>query len=64
MHKELKKAIFMWLLENENQWQRINKCVENFRLYIYDDKGNYLIGGEDAYGFILEAERLIYGKTY
>lgn len=64
MHRELKKAIFMWLLNNENRWNRINNCVNEFRAYIYDSKGNYLIGGEDVYDFILGAERLIYGKSY
>lgn len=28
MCKELKQAIINWLLENENQWQRVNACTE------------------------------------
>ena len=31
MHKELKKEIIKWLLENENKWQRLNSCKEEFR---------------------------------
>ena len=60
MHKELKKAILKWLLENEHNWQRLNACTKEFRNYIYDDEGNYLIGGEDVSSFISEADDLIY----
>lgn len=60
MHKELKKAIITWLLENENKWQRLNSCTKQFRNYIYDDGGNYLIGGEDVSNFIDKADDLIY----
>ena len=48
------------LLENENQWQRLNSCKEEFRNYIYDDEGSFLIGGEDVYNFIRKANNLIY----
>ena len=60
MQKELKKEIIKWLLENENKWQRLNSCKEEFRNYIYDNGGNYLIGGEDVSNFINEANDLIY----
>ena len=60
MQKELKKEIIKWLLENENKWQRLNSCKEEFRNYIYDSKGNFLIGGEDVSNFINEANDLIY----
>lgn len=60
MHKELKKAIIKWLLEHEDRWQRLNSCTKEFRNYIYDDEGNYLIGGEDVSNFIREADNLIY----
>lgn len=62
MYKELKAAILNWLLENENQWQRVNACVETFREYIYNKDGNYLIGGEDVAEFIKAADKLIYSK--
>ena len=62
MCKELKQAILNWLLDNENQWQRLNSCCEKFRPYIYDTDGNYLIGGETVYRFIERADKLIYGK--
>ena len=60
MQKELKKAIIKWLLENENKWQRLNSCKEEFRNYIYDNGGNFLIGGEDVSNFIKEVDDLIY----
>lgn len=60
VNKKLKEKIIQWLLENENAWQRINSCTKEFRLYIYDDKGNFLIGGEEVYNFIKEADKLLY----
>ena len=62
MYKELKKEIIIWLLEHENEWQRVNACCEVFRPYIFDTNGNYLIGGEVVYNFICEADKLLYRK--
>lgn len=61
MFKELKAAIIQWLIENETAWQRTNACHEAFHAYIYDENGNYLIGGQIVSGFINKAERLLYG---
>lgn len=60
MSKELKTAIIKWLLENKNQWQRVNACTEVFREYIYNRSGNYRIGGETVAEFIEAADKLIY----
>lgn len=60
MRKELKKVIIDWLFENENAWQRVNSCTKEFREYIYNKDGNYLIGGEDVARFIASAEKLLY----
>ena len=60
MHKDLKKAIISWLLDNENKWQRTNSCHEEFRPYIYNSDGNYLIGGKDVSEFIHAADKLLY----
>lgn len=62
MYKELKKEILNWLLEHENEWQRVNACHETFRPYIYNADGNYLIGGKDVSEFISAADKLIYSK--
>ncbi len=62
MYKELKKEILNWLLEHENEWQRVNACNEVFRPYIYNAAGNYLIGGKIVSDFISAADKLIYGK--
>ena len=62
MLKELKAAILNWLLENENEWGRVNACTEAFREYIYSRNGNYLIGGESVAEFIRAADKLIYSK--
>ena len=63
MYKELKQAIIEWLLENKNQWQRLSACKEHFRNYIYDNEGNYIIGGKIVSDFINEADKLIYNKA-
>lgn len=64
MHKQLKKEIVMWMLDNENRWQRVNACVEEFKYYIYNPDGNYLIGGEEVADFIKKADKLLYGKDF
>lgn len=63
MYKELKQAIVTWLLEHENEWQRVNSCREAFREYIYGKDGNYLIGGEVVADFINAADKLLYGNN-
>ncbi len=62
MYKELKKAICEWLIDHENEWQRVNACREAFRPYIYNAEGNYLIGGEIVSNFVSAADKLIYGN--
>lgn len=60
MKKELKKQIIDWLFSNENAWQRLNACTSEFKDYIYNSKGEYLIGGADVNNFIKEMDKLIY----
>ena len=60
IHKELKKAILIWLLDNENEWQRVNACHKYFRQYIYDNTGNYIMGGKDVSDFIIKADKLLF----
>lgn len=60
MNKELKRAIIDWLLDHENEWQRVIGCCRAFRPYIYNADGNYLIGGKEVSDFISEADKLLY----
>lgn len=52
MNPLLKKTIILWIFENDKTWQLNNATTEQFRAYIYDDSGNYLIGGEEVSEFI------------
>ena len=61
MYMELKKAIIDWLIDNKNQWQRVNACHEYFRQYIYTPEGQYCIGGKNVSDFISKADKLLYG---
>lgn len=60
MYMELKKAIIDWLIENRNAWQRTSACRTKFRQYIYDDAGEYIIGGQNVDDFIDAADKLLY----
>lgn len=62
IYKELKKEIINWLIENENMYQRVNNCVDAFKQYIFNDKGNFIIGGDDVHMFIIDADALIYNR--
>lgn len=61
MIKELKKEIINWIIDNGDEWQRLNTCIDKFKLYIYDTNGNYLVGGENVANFIEKADNLIWG---
>lgn len=63
MYKELKKQILEWLLEHENTFNRTNACREEFRQYIFNADGNFIIGGDVVSDFITRADALIYGKV-
>ena len=54
MKTELKKAIIDYIFENVKYMQIINQTKDNFRAYIYDKNGKYLIGGEEVGNFIRE----------
>lgn len=59
MKRELKHAIVKFIFDNEKYFQLQNSAIKNFRLYIYDDKGEYLIGGEEVKNFIERAINLL-----
>lgn len=59
MYIELKKAIMLWLFDNSKEFQIHSACTKQFRPYIFDSNGQYLIGGEDVSKFIEDAIKLI-----
>jgi hypothetical protein len=63
MNIELKKAIINFIIDNLKEFQIINVTVKEFKLYIYDDKGNYLIGGQEVYEFIKNAVKILNEKN-
>lgn len=59
MNNELKKAIANYMFDNIKDFQLVNNTVDNFRAYIYDSDGNYLIGGNLVANFIIQIDNLI-----
>ena len=59
MQYSLMKAIFNFLIDNKNEFNLHNATKSHFKPYIYDDKGEYLIGGEQVSEFISDAIKLI-----
>jgi hypothetical protein len=62
MNLDLKVDIIKWLSNNENEFNRVNACVEYFREYIYDKNGNYLKYncGRKIHDFIVNADKLLF----
>jgi len=59
MVKELKQAIVNFILDNEKEFQIHTATTSHFKEYIYDSKGNYLIGGDKVSTFIDNAIDLL-----
>lgn len=59
MRKELKLDIINFMFENDKEFQLVNATNEKFRQYIYDNSGNYCIGGEEVHEFILSVDKLL-----
>jgi len=62
IHIALKKEIIAYIFDNSKEYQLVNATIEQFRPYIYDSTGNYLIGGEDVSQFIRDAVKLLISK--
>jgi len=62
MRIELKKAIIDFIFENHNVFNLVNHTTAHFKEYVYNSKGEYLIGGEEVYQFINIAIDLITSK--
>lgn len=52
MNKELRDAIIKVVQENKDEFQIVNYTKGIFKNYIYDQDGNYLIGGQEVAQFI------------
>ena len=59
MNKELKKAIVLHIIDNEKDFQLVNNTTKEFREYIYNSKGELLIGGGQVREFIVDAAKLL-----
>lgn len=59
MKYTLKHAIVMYIFDNVTEFQLNNAVTNEFHAYIYDDKGEYLIGGEEVKEFINNTVNLI-----
>jgi hypothetical protein len=58
MNLELKKTIFLYMIENANDFQLVNNTIKKFSQYIYLSNGNYCIGGEKVIEFIKAVSKL------
>lgn len=59
MQYSLMQHIFNFIIENRNEFQLHNATTQKFRAYIFDDQGEYLIGGEQVSEFISDAIKLM-----
>ena len=59
MKHQLMQAIFNYLIDNRNEFNLHNATTKQFKSYIYDERGEYLIGGEQVSEFISDAIKLI-----
>lgn len=57
---ELKRAIVNWYCDNYKSFASPDECVKVFKAYIYDEKGEYLIGGKEVFDFIHDVRIIIY----
>ena len=52
MNQELKNAIIKKVQEHKDEFNLVNYITGEFRDYVYNKDGNYLIGGEQVAEFI------------
>lgn len=58
MNTELKRTIVDYIFDNQDVFGLHNVTTDKFKAYIYNDEGNYLIGGEKVTEFIGQAVKL------
>lgn len=61
---QLKNKIIAYVQENQNDFQLVNNTINHFKEYIYDDSGEYLIGGELISLFIKKFINLYVNNIY
>ena len=59
MFIELKKAIILFMIDHINDSQLVTITQREFYPYIYNNDGDYLIGGEIVSDFIYNAAKLL-----
>lgn len=59
MKKELKQAIVNFIFDNDKEFQLHTATTKKFRNYIFDESGNFLIGGKDVSDFIGQTIKLL-----
>jgi hypothetical protein len=59
MKKELKQAIVNFIFDNDKEFQLYSAVAKKFRPYLFDDAGEFLIGGEEVKDFISDAIKLL-----
>lgn len=62
METELKQAIVGYIFAHKDEFQLHNATVNEFRAYIYNEQGEYLIGGEKVAEFIDQALKVLVWK--
>lgn len=61
MQYSLMQSIFNFIIENRTEFQLHNRTTDQFRAYIFDDKGEYLPhGGQQVSEFISKAIKLMH----
>jgi hypothetical protein len=58
MNLQLKKEIFLYMMENHNEFQLVNATAKKFRQYIYTPEGSFCIGGKEVLDFISAVDKL------
>jgi hypothetical protein len=59
MNHTLQKAIIEYMLEHRDEFGTLNATIKEFKLYIYDQEGSYLIGGAQVANFIGKFDTLL-----
>lgn len=59
MNWGLMQAICEFIADNHNEFQLLNATTRQFREYIFDKEGEYLIGGKQVSSYIIKQTKLM-----